>query len=452
MKHYLFFVTGLFFFSSAFSQAKDRFNIFTYKKPQGFIVVEQKEKLFLEKKEGRQYCQLFVYPLTPGAGSVEKDFETHWNFFARNPQQQVGDPEVREYDSSNGWSVLFGAARGTYNKQSFAITVTTFSKANQTYYIASVFSDKKFTEIAQAFTSEVVPDETKPPAVTAPVLTNNNKSSNNTVAPPVTTITTEYSDGWTSTYVGPYVTVTKGDLKAWIFPVNDSLDKVARKPEEFLEDKYWRYSVNQFFQVRNVAERPWQMSGPGNDKIFEAEVKNRQTGEEGFVAMRVIWNSGRAQPVLAFAATKEQLYNSVFVQYNSFEQVLAYNKFMPSAQILQGTWQSTETGSTSFYGIAGGFQGGKTNVRFKDEFVFNADGTYQSRQAVQRNASSNHDGMVRNYKGSFTLNGETLQLTGRDKEDPGIFDCWLEAVHGGLALIIVNKKFTGQKYYLFREK
>lgn len=451
MKQYLSMVLTLVFFSSAFSQATDRFNNFTYKKPPGFMVVAQNEKLYLEKKEGKQYCQLFVYPLTPSTGTVEKDFEAHWNFFARNPQQQVGDPEVSEYDSSNGWTVLFGAARGTYNKQSFAITVTTFTKAKQTYYVATVFSDKKFTEIAQAFTSEVVPDETVLVQINHQP-TNNSTGNNTATSPNSTTISTQFEDGWTSTYIGPYVTVTKGDLKAWVFPVNDSLDKVARKPEEFLEDKYWRYSVNQFFQVRNVAERPWQMSGSGSDKIFEAEVKNRKTGEEGFVAMRVIWNSGRAQPVLAFAANKELMYNSVFAQYNSFEQVLVYNKFVVTPDLLRGTWRSSEAGSTGSYSIAGGFQGGNAKVGFKDEFIFNGDGSYQSMHGLKQRNETTTDGYVQRYKGTYSFDGETLQLTGWRKDDPGAFVCWMEGVQGGLALIIVNKKFTGQKYYLFRAR
>jgi hypothetical protein len=194
------------------------------------------------------------------------------------------------------------------------------------------------------------------------------------------------------------------------------------------------------------------MSGPGSDKIFEAEVKNKQTGKESFVAMRLVWNSGSVQPVLAFAPTKEQMYKSAFAQYSSFEQVLAYNKFIPDKKVLQGTWQSIVTGSTGAYSIAGGFQGSTSKVRFTDEFTFYADGTYQSRQAIQRNASLSGDGMARHYKGRFTLNGETLQLTGRDKEDPGEFDCWMEAVHGGLALVMVNRKFTGQRYTLYNTR
>jgi hypothetical protein len=435
-----------------YGQQTKTFGIFTYKEPTGFELRENSNYLFYSKEEGKNYCQLFVYPVTQSAGCIETDFENYWNFFARNPSQKVGDPETRVYDSLNGWKLLFGSARGSYNGQMFAISLTAFTKNNFSYYTASVLTDKKFTDIAQDFTAEVVPDEAKLTQNNSISENGNNSTTNARSSPASTSFSTLYSDGWTSTYVGPYVTVSNGNTEAWIFPVNDSLDKIGRKPDELLEDRYWRYAVNRFFQVRNVAERPWQMSSTGSDKIFEAEVKNRQTGKENFVSMRVVWNSGRAQVVLAFAATKEQMYKSVFAQYNAFEQVLPYNKFVPTKQMLQGNWQSIETGATSSYSVAGGFQGGNTKVRFKDVFTFHADGTYQSYQAVQRYTASNHDGMGRNYKGQFSMEGETLQLTGRDKEDPGVFDCWMEAVQDGLALIMVNKKFTGQRYMLFRTK
>jgi hypothetical protein len=451
MKHLL---PIAFLFTTAFTAVAQAatYDIFSYAAPKGFVLRPNENFLMYEKNEGKEYCQLFIYPVTASKGSIEKDFETYWNFFARNPSQKVGNTETTTPDSLNGWGVLFGAARGSYNNKMFVVTVTAFTKNNFSYYTASVFTDKKYMDIAQQFSSEILTDEKK----LAQKANSSNTVTSSTVtinpSPASSLITTQFDDGWTSTYVGPYVTVTKGALQAWIFPVNDSLDKVNRKPEEYLEDKYWRYAVNQFFQIRNAAERPWQMSGSGNDKIFEAEAKNKQTGEEGFVAMRVIWNSRRAQPVIAFAATKEQMYNSVFAQYNSFEQVLPYNKFMPTPQLLQGAWQSSEAGATGSYSVAGGFQGGNAKVGFKDEFIFNAGGSYQSMHAIKQRNETTGDGYVQKYKGSYTLSGTTVQLSNWRPDDPGAFECWLEAAHGGLALILVNKKFTGQRYTFLRSK
>jgi len=435
------FLTGLSF-------AQTTWKDFAYTAPASYKVVDNTNRLVLEKFMGKQYCQLVIFPLEKTSADAAACFKAQWDFFARNAEQGVAGPETQETETQDGWTYTFGAARGNYKGQMFAITLSSRYLAGNTYFVATVVSDKQFLEDAQAFINSVSITPAALAAKLKPV--SSGQAPGNKPADAAGLVSTSFDDGWTSTYVGPYVTVAKDDLLAWIFPVNDSLDLAEVKPNQYLEDKYWRYAVDQFFETRNIAERPWEMSGTGSDKIFEAEVKNKQTGEERFVAMRLIWKSGSVQTVLAFAPTKEQMYKSAFAQYSSFEDVLAYNKFLPDKKVLLGTWQRIETGSTGSYSIAGGFQGGKTNVRFKDEFTFFTNGTYQNRQAIQRNASMDNDGMARNYQGNFTLSGETLHLTGRDKEDPGFFDCWLEAVHGGLALVMVNRKFTGQRFRLLR--
>jgi hypothetical protein len=456
MKHLL--ITVLLFTASFTAVAQTTtYDIFSYTVPKGFLLRPNENFLMYEKNEGKEYCQLFIYPATTGAKNGEADFKKAWDFFARNAQQQVSDPETKETDTSAAWHNYFGAARGTFNKKMFVVSVSSFTMKDITFYAAAVFTKQDYLPTAQAFIESIKPDASKfvrknnTPSnnnTTSGVSSNNTSSSKTAslVANPSTT----FSDGWTSTYVGPYVTVAKDNVQAWIFPVNDSLEKTNRKPEEYLEDKYWRYAVNQFFQVRNVVQRPWQMSGPGTDKIFEAEVKNRQTGQESFVAMRVIWNSGRAQPVLAFAATKEQLYNSVFAQYNSFEQVLPYNKFMPTPAALQGTWQRVETGATESYTIGGGFQGGMKKISSKDIFIFSGDGSYESSHVTNYNAATGAGPKPQIHKGRFTINGTTILLTNRRADETGDYECWMEAVDGGLALKLINKKSPGLRYMLLR--
>jgi hypothetical protein len=257
-------------------------------------------------------------------------------------------------------------------------------------------------------------------------------------------VTTRFDDGWVSTYVGPYVQVLKDDLEVWLFPTNDSLDKAGREANRYVEDKYWRYSVDRFFEVQNIEERSWQVTG--SDKMFDAEVRNRQTGKVSFVSMRVVWNSGRAQVVLAFAPGKQRMYSSEFARFQPFEEMLAYNRFAPTASLLQGSWQSFESGTTGSYSIAGGFQGGNAKINLTDGFIFRKDGTYESKHSVTRNNGT----MKRSYEGQYRLSGSIVQFTNRDKEDPGEMECWLEATEGGLALMMVNKRFAGQRYKLLR--
>ncbi|MGF2412571.1 MAG: hypothetical protein ACQUYJ_09600, partial [Ferruginibacter sp.] len=67
------------------AQQKESFDIFLYNAPAGFVVKDKTSKLFLNKAEGKNYCQLFLYPAVTGENDAEKDFIKNWDFFARNP-------------------------------------------------------------------------------------------------------------------------------------------------------------------------------------------------------------------------------------------------------------------------------------------------------------------------------------------------------------------------------
>lgn len=426
--------------------AQENFNGLIYQKPEGFKPVDNMtSRLALQKQAGKQYCQLFIYPVTQTTDDAKTCFSKQWDFFARKAEQGVKDPETLEVDSVDGWTYTFGAARGKYLGQTFVVTVSSRTRVGYTYYVATVVSDQQFLQAAELFTNTVKPS----PELLA-VLKNTNQTPVASASIPVTfngtLLTTEFEDGWISQYHGRYVSVRKGNIQAWIFPVNDSLENINRQPNARFEDKYWQYAVDKNFQTKNIITRNRTMVGPGNDDIFEAEVLERSTGKQYYLAMRVLCNSGRCQPVIALAPSQAEMYQGAFAAYNAFEEVLPYNHFQPSVQVLTGTWQSFTTGTTGTYSMAGGFQGGNGRVSFTDGFIFRPNGTYDSKQGTARGTATK--GLERNISGTYKLDGTTLFLSNRGAEDPGEFECWLEAVNGGLQLRMVNKKFTGQNLSL----
>jgi hypothetical protein len=59
---------------SASMVAQSTFDIFSYKTPNGFTLRESSGYLHYEKNEGKNYCQLFLYPASLGQNDIEKDF------------------------------------------------------------------------------------------------------------------------------------------------------------------------------------------------------------------------------------------------------------------------------------------------------------------------------------------------------------------------------------------
>jgi hypothetical protein len=54
--------------------AQSTFDIFSYKAPESFKLMQSSGYLHYEKNEGKNYCQLFLYPASLGQNDIEKDF------------------------------------------------------------------------------------------------------------------------------------------------------------------------------------------------------------------------------------------------------------------------------------------------------------------------------------------------------------------------------------------
>jgi hypothetical protein len=99
---------------------------FEYKAPASYKSIDNTNRLILEKFVGKQYGQLVIFPLETTLADASGSFKAQWDCFARNAEQGVGDPETQDVETRDGWTHTFGAARGSYKGQMFAITVSNF--------------------------------------------------------------------------------------------------------------------------------------------------------------------------------------------------------------------------------------------------------------------------------------------------------------------------------------
>jgi hypothetical protein len=451
MKKYATVLSGLLLLMQAQVQAQSNFDIFSYNAPETFTLRESKGYLCYEKNEGKNYCQLFLYPATLGQNDIEKDFAKNWNFFARNPDQQVGDPETKEPDSLNGWQMIMGAARGSFNKQMFAVTVSTFTKENITYFVASVFTDKKYIPIAQKFIASVVPDENKfvhkENEMAAQETTTGSIQPTGNMG--ITKSTTNFDDGYTSSITNDFVQVTKDEIEVRLYYVDAQIDRQRPSNTNTFESYYWDVIIKSGFNTAQPFVREKEQYSYGKEDIWEATVTNKQTGIAGYLGMRLVFNNGGCRPIVVIAPDKNTYY-SLFSTDEDFMKMLKYNKFAVVQQDLVGKWKSFEASSMGYYSIYTGDYAGMATASTNDEFVFNSNGSYQSTHA----GTSTFNGSVAHgkssYKGMFNVNIWSLTASDREENDPGEFSCQFEAQKGGCMLRLVNKKFGGQEMTLFK--
>jgi hypothetical protein len=453
MKHLL--LSIIVFFSLIFqsaAQSKKTFDIFSYKVPAGFTVKDNSNKLFLNKTEGKNYCQLFIYPVNTGQKDAEKDFIKNWDFFARNSSQKIGDPETKGYDTlSNGWSSVFGAAKGTFSNQPFAITLSTFTKNDITYCIASVFTDKKFIPVAQEFIANVLPDEKKL-VRNSPQLQNeqNNTIINNSQLPGkmrITKSTTNFDDGWVANALKDYVKLSKAGTEVRLHYIDKALDD-ARPNTIDAPEYYWNKYLEPYFNTNNVQK--W--SGVQYPVIYhmQANAVEKATGKECYVAIKIVY-SGGARPIVVITPSQNS-YSQQFPHPNDIDPMLNANRFAVTANDITGTWKGSGGGGVEYYNAYSGIYGGMSAVSSTDEFVFNSNGTYSSKY---RSASMNNGGAQfggQDFNGKFSVTDWSITATNRYGGKTTAFKAQLIAVRGGYLLYMEDPANSSINYTLFKTK
>ena len=446
-----FFTCYLFLLCSLFlsAQQKQSFDIFSYKAPTGFVIKDNTSKLFLNKTEGKNYCQLFLYPAVTGEKDTEKDFIKNWDFFARNPSQKINDPETKETNLVNEWQNIFGAAKGVYGRQAFAITVSTFTKEDITYCIAAVFTDKKFIPIAQQFIAGVVPDETKfKPA-------ENNIAAENVTAQntrpftknSITKLNTHFDDGWQSTAQQDYVNVTKAAIEVRLHYTDKALDD-ARPNTIDAPEYYWSKYVAPYFTVSNLQK--W--SGVQYPVIYhiQANAVEKQTGKVCFVAIKIVYNGGARSIVII--APNQSTYEQQFPNPNNIDPMLNANRFAITESDIIGTWKGSGGDAVEYYNAYSGTYAGMSAVSSTDEFTFNSNGTYSS---TYRSASMNNSGAQfggQDFKGNFSVTDWSITATNRYKGKTTTYKAQLIAVKGGYLLYLEDTNNAAMNYTLFKAK
>lgn len=430
------------------AQSTKAFDICTYSAPKGFTLKESSSKIFYEKSAGKNYCQLFLYPAVTGTGDIEKDFETNWNFFARNASQGINNPDTKEKDSANGWEVIFAGAKGSYNKKPFVITLATLTKGDITFYAAAVFSDQQYLQPAQDFIGSIAPDaekfvrnKTTDPADAPPAITTSANSANL-----MTKFNTNFDDGWHATAGADYVQVTKAGTEVRLHYIDGALDD-ARPNNIDAPEYYWSKYVTPYFTVNN----PQKWAGVQYPVIYfmEGNAINRQTGKPCYVAIKIVY-SGGARPIVIIAPDQAS-YQQQFPHPNDADKMLAYNKFAVTASDIIGTWNGSGGGGVEYYNAYSGTYAGMSAVSTTDAFTFNSNRSYSS---TYRSASMNNGGAQfggQDFKGNFSVTDWSITATNRYQGKTTVYNAQLIAVKNGYLLYMSDNDNPSMNYTLFKQ-
>lgn len=427
-----------------------RFNIFNYEQPAGYNASENADRVLLEKVEGNTYCQLYLFAAVNSRSGAAQNFSNNWENYVNRPYR-ISKPAQRQEGEKNGWTIISGAANGTYQNTSFTTIVTTSTRNNTSFCIIATFNDMKYADEIAGFMEKVRPDASNSNASGG-----NNQQGNGNQPPAagntgqvagITFSTTNFNDGWTARPGADFVRVSKAGTELRLFYVNDALDN-ARPNTVEPELYYWKKLVEPGFTVSN----PEKWVGVTYPVIYfmQGDAVNRQTGQSCHVAIKVIYEGG-ARVVMAITPNRASMQQQ-FPHPNDLNRMLGYNKFAVAQQDLIGKWGKAGGGGVEYYNSYTGNYAGMSALSTTDEFSFTANGNYES---VHNSANMNNGGTrfsALTYKGRYTVNNWEMMATNRVGGKTKKFWCQLEAVKNGFILVLTDSDYEPLKYVLFKKK
>lgn len=434
------------------AQQKTSYDIFSYSAPQGFELKGDSKRVFLEKVDGKAYCQLYLWPAMAGQSDVEKDFARDWEAFATKAYQ-IAAPQSKDRKSAAGWDVVLGGARGAYNGINFVMSVATYTQKDITFAVVAVLNDPKFLPATQEFMGSVLPDASKFQRPAAP---------GGTTTPPVTAGSppvqagpgwriakprTNFDDGWMAEPLPDHVRVTKGSTEVRLHYVDKALDD-AKSNMVDVPEYYWSKYVAPTLQVSG----PRKWSGVQYPIVYfmEGTATDKRTGKRCYVALKVVFEGG-ARPMVV-VAPDQHTYQQMYPHPNDVNRMLSYNKFAITSADVTGSWATSGGAAMNYVNVYSGEYAGMRAISTSDEFTFHANGAYQS---THNSANTSLSGTTRfaglKYDGRFTASDWELVATNRVEGKTKRFLAQFIAVKGGFLLHLTDSDYTPLTYTMFRK-
>ena len=257
--------------------------------------------------------------------------------------------------------------------------------------------------------------------------------------------TTKFDDGWTATALSDYVQLQRNGTEIRLFYVNKEWDDSRLNTVE-PTDHYWAKTVAPYFNVSNVQR--W--SGVEYPVIYylQADVVDKKSGKQSFITMKIIYEGG-ARLIVTISPNKAA-YQREFPHPNDLNKMLKANRFAVTAQDLAGTWSGGGGGGVEYYSVYG--YEGMSAISTSDEFIFSANGTYQSTHDSANMSGGGTRFAKLQYKGKFTASDWELLATNRVSGKTKKFLCQFEAVRGGFLLKLTDSDYESLKYTLFKKR
>lgn len=353
----------IFQISIVFSLAQEKFDIVTFKTPQGWQKEIKKDAIqfTIEDASKSNYCAILLFKSLNSNSDSKKNFNDSWESLVKGQFGKVDAPQMQNPLIENGWTIESGLARfENNNSQGIALLLSATNNGKLVNLLILTNTQLFQKQVDEFITTLSLPKIESANSQTTPVLPSARKSN-------FKYNTTNFDNGWTAVEEADWVRATRGNITVLLHYPHPKeketfyeLEKEARTFWDLLVAP--RYTNLTNFEVLR-SDRDFEPA-----RFAAGNVTDNATGKKVFVALFSKLKRGWIEVIAPDKTTFAREFGAInindeIINWKPLLALFDYNKFAVDASDLQGKWASNFSGTLQYANIyTGNYVGAVTNV------------------------------------------------------------------------------------------
>jgi hypothetical protein len=137
---------------------REVYDFVSYTPPKGFTK-EVKANTYTcytgTNKQKKSYCRIFVMLSTASKGGIKEDFDSEWQELVVKNYSLTEGPQITEMPDTNGWKIIKGIGKYSFENKEGNITLQTMSGFNRCISIIAITNHSDYLKNIDSFLTSV---------------------------------------------------------------------------------------------------------------------------------------------------------------------------------------------------------------------------------------------------------------------------------------------------------
>lgn len=266
----------------------------------------------------------------------------------------------------------------------------------------------------------------------------------------ITISTTNFDDGWMAAPQADWVQLTKNNIVVYLHFAQTLPDELVSGDGDPILNYFWNLLIVPRYTISQVLKMPFDPYAYKRTYFMEATATDNNTGQQVFLAFRIMIDNGIASCIEIKTTTKNE-YAMEFPNLDKVAAMPGYNRFAISSTDIPGKWVESKGGFAQYYNVYNGNYAGMNAVSIQSQLTIGTDGQLLLEHKGAGGMVGNQQFFSEKYNGPYTLTNWDISFTDQNGKQTA-YHAFYQAVKNGRILYLQNKQYSGQEYFFVKSE